>query len=254
MSDETSRYVSEHARSHCALFPGSKQVQTLPWSQASLVLNRRDGSSGLPSDKYDGYFYLSVNHSDLDPEWPISTDWPAVVRGLRGSLNKTQAEFAELLQLGRATVERWEAGTAKPFRGNGLELLTLLRPHLENELQAGQVLNVAASVVLPHITQPTAEYSGQYLARLLNDGKHHHDDLAPAMLAALSTSRILVAIESTGDELEDTYFPLAARLHPAGELPRWAADLVDRIMRLDRQDQGLITNLVQRLEGETTKR
>ena len=79
MSDEISRYVSEHARSKCAVFPGSAQVQTLAWSQASIMYNARDGQHGLPTDKFGGYFYLTVNHSDFDPEWPISTDWPAVV-------------------------------------------------------------------------------------------------------------------------------------------------------------------------------
>jgi len=40
----------------------------------------------------------------FDPDWPIVTDWPAVIRGLRGSLHSSQPEFAELFGLGRATV------------------------------------------------------------------------------------------------------------------------------------------------------
>lgn len=243
--DEISSNVTEHVRAGCSAFPGSKQAQSMPWSHATELFNGRDGR---PADRFESYFYLSVNHSDFDPDWPISTDWPAVVRGVRGALGRTQAEFAGLLGLGRATVERWEAGTTKPFRGNGLELLTLLRPHLRTPVQAGQALNVAAAVVLPHITQPTAEYSGQSIANLLNQGAHNHADMGPALLNALSTSHILVAIDPTGNELEDRFFPLAARFRPTGDLPRWASDLIDNIIRLDDRDRRLVTDLVGRLD------
>jgi transcriptional regulator with XRE-family HTH domain len=209
--------------------------------------NPKDGRCGRPSDKFDSYFTLTVIHSDFDPDWPITTDWPAVTRGIRGSLSLTQADFADLLGLGRATVERWESGRTVPFRGDGLQLLTMLRPHLQTPLQAGQALNVAASVVLPRITKPTAEYTGQYIANLLKSGKQDHSDLGAALLNAMETSRILVAIDPTGDELENTYFPLAARLRPQSDLPPWAVELVAILEQGTVADRRLVLDLVKRL-------
>lgn len=247
MTSPISALTGEHLRVRAAVFPGSAQVQALSWSQAALLHNRRDGRCGLPSDKFDSYFTLTVIHSDFDPDWPITTDWPAVTRGIRGSLSLTQADFAELLGLGRATVERWESGRTLPFRGDGLQLLTMLRPHLHTPLQAGQALNLAASVVLPRITKPTAEYTGQYIANLLKAGKHDHSDLGAALVNAMGTSRILVAIDPTGDELENNYFPLAARLRPQGDLPPWAAELVRALELATDGDRKLVLDLAKRL-------
>lgn len=241
-----SELMADFVRSHAAAFPGSSQAQERPWSTAIQLFNGRDGTHGRPGDRYDSYFFTTVNHSDFDPDWPIATDWPAVIRGLRGSLRLTQADFAHACDLGRATVERWESGRTTPFAGNALELLTLVRRRLETPVQAGQALNLAASVVLPHITRPTAEYSGSQIAGLLKTGKHDHTDLGPALLAALTSARILVATEPGGDELEDTYFPLAARLRGLAPLPEWAQGLIENLQHVSESDRALVIGMAQR--------
>lgn len=242
-----SALINQHLQVRAAIFPGSAQVQAMSWNQASEMHNPKDGRRGKASDVFGSYFSLTVIHTDFDPDWPITVEWPAVIRGLRGAFGVTQVNFADLLEVGSATVERWESGITVPFRGNGLELLTRLRPHLQTPLQAGQALNVAAAVVLPHITRPTAEYAGHYIAKLLTSGEHDHSDLGPALLSAMEVSRILVAIDPTGDELENTYFPLAARLHPRADLPAWAVELVETLERTTEGDRKLVLDLARRL-------
>lgn len=246
---ETSKLINEHLRIEAATFPGSRQAQLRPWDRASQIHNPRDGSRGRHSDSYPGWFVLTVNHADFDPEWPITTDWPTVVRGIRRALGRSQADFAQLLDVGRATVERWETGRTIPFRGQALQLLTLVRPQLTTELQAGQALNLAAAVVLPHVTRPTAEYTGAFIAGLLKEGRHDHTDLAPALLNALTDARILVAIDPGGDELKDTYFPLAARLVNPSGLPGWALKLVDLLEGAADDDRALVIALAHRLRA-----
>ncbi|TQJ51839.1 hypothetical protein FBY26_3577 [Phycicoccus sp. SLBN-51] len=229
----------------------------MPWSVASQLSARFDHERvthpeafACDPQTFVGFFYTTVYHSDFDPDWPISTDWAAVMRGLRGSFGASQAEFAQSCEIGRATVERWEAAKTIPFRGDALQILSLIRPMLRTDLQAGQALNLAAAAVLPNLTRPTAEYSGADLAGFLRSGKHDHTYLAVGLLNALVSARILVPIHFADDALDDTYFPLAARLQKDSSLPGWASELIDNMRALRADDRRLVLSLAKRLATE----
>jgi hypothetical protein len=70
-------------------------------------------------------------------------------------------------------------------------------------------------------------------------GKHDHSDLGHAVLQALVQARILVPIDSEGDELEDTNFPLAGQLQPRPARNRPVASVVGRLAELDISDDVL---------------
>lgn len=246
--------IAEFTRVGAAAFPGSRQAQERPWSVASHRSFRDDHERNLRPATFaadpgtiDSYFFTTVYHSDFDPEWPIATDWPAVLRGLRGSFHMSQARFAEAFGLGRATVERWEAGKAVPFKGDALQLLTLIRSHLNTPIQAGQALNLAAAVVMPRLTKPTAEYVGRELLAVLALGKHDHAYLGPGLLDALVTARVLVPLQYADEPMDDTYRPLAARLRDQRSLPDWAGHLIDDLLTMAPGDRQLVTDLVDRL-------
>jgi transcriptional regulator with XRE-family HTH domain len=247
VADETGSLINDYAVAHAAAFPGSSQAQGRPCDVVSERANNRNGHDGSPTDAYKTYFYATVFHTDFAPDWPIATDWPAVVRGLRGSFGLTQIQFADQLGVGRATLERWETGKTVPLRGDSLELLTWVRPHLRTPLQAGQALNLAAAAVLPHLTRPTSEYRGSDVVGPLRRGKHDHTDLGPALLSALETARILIAIEPGTDELDTLYFPLAGRLGASTSVPPWARGIVDDLSRLSTGDRELVAELAHRL-------
>lgn len=241
-----SALMREHAMARAAMFPATEQIEDMRWSSAVHMTGDR-GSDHAQAGQFESFFVTVVLFTDFDPEWPISTHWPYAIRGLRGSMGKSQAEFAVLCGLGKATVERWEAARTVPFRGDALQLLTLVRPHLDSPIQAGQALNLAAAAVLPRITRPTAEYTGTSIAGMLVSGKHDHTDLARPLLQALVDSRILVPIEPGGDELADTYFPLAGRLHHNSDLPSWAHQLVDDLLAASQPDRKLVLALAKRI-------
>lgn len=233
----------EHARLGAALFPATAEVEGMKWSIASNFVGDESGDSPPP---FPFYFITTVYFSDFTPAWPIATSWPYAIRGLRGSMSLSQSAFAEICQLGKATVERWESGRAVPFRGDALQLLTLVRPHLVGDIQAGQALNLAAAAVLPKLTRPTAEYAGSMMRECLKVGKHDHRDLIHALLTALTTARILVPTDRSADSLEDTYLPLVGRLHH-DDLPVWAAELVDVAASVSEADRALLMRLARRL-------
>lgn len=240
-----SELTQEHAAVRAAMFPATADIESMR-SARTIHLSGR-GPGGSSASQFESFFITVVLFTDFDPVWPIKTNWPYAIRGLRGSMRKSQIEFAELCGLGKATVERWEAGKTLPFRGDALQLLTLVRPHLHDPVQAGQTLNLAAAAVLPHITRPTAEYTGAHIVRLLSSGKHDHTDLARPLITALVDSRILVPIDPGGDELADTYFPLAGRLHQHNDLPPWAHQLIDDLAATSDSDRAFVLDLAKRL-------
>lgn len=247
--------IAEFTRCSAAAFPGSRQAQERPWSVASHSAFRDDqerkthpATFAADPGTIDSYFFTTVYHSDFDPEWPIATDWPAVLRGLRGSFHMSQVDFAWNLGIGRATVERWESGKAVPFKGDALQLLTLIRPHMATPVQAGQALNIAAAAVVPRLTKPTAEYTGRDLLAPLKGDKHDHAYLGPGLLGALVTARVLVPLQYADEPLNDTYFPLAARLQNPGVLPDWASRLIESVSAMNPEDRELVTDLVARLK------
>lgn len=248
MPDITKALNEEFVRSGATAFPGSSQVQGLSWSVATHMAHDV-GPQGPWREPFGSFFYVATYHTNFDPDWPIVTDWPAVVRGLRGSLHVSQLDFADLCGLGRATVERWEAKRAVPFGGNALQLLTLVRDQLKTPVQAGQALNLAAAAVLPHITRPTAQYLGEEITSWLRLGKHDHSDLGRPLLQALVSARILVPIDPGDDELEDLYLPLPGRLRPPTEQPDWATGLIADLQRVSTSDRQLVVDLAHRLVG-----
>jgi transcriptional regulator with XRE-family HTH domain len=207
----------------------------------------------LPSGSFGGrlgsFFYTTVRHTEFAPEWPITPDWAAVVRGLRGSLHLSQAQFATVCGLGRATVERWESRRTVPFRGDALQLLTLVKPHLDNPVQAGQALNAAAAVVLPKLTRPTARYTGRQLVALLKRANHDHTDLGRGLIGALLEAQILVAIEADGDELENTYLLLAGQVRADMAQPPWLVEMINDVQQLPNADRQLVASIARRLAG-----
>jgi hypothetical protein len=241
--DDETGLLAQHTDARAAIFPGSRQVQLLPWS-TSAHSGRRNGDERTP---YDSYFYVTVDHTDFDPEWPISVDWPTVIRGLRGSFGVGNRRFAELCDVEPATVALWETGRAVPFNGDALRLLTLLRPHVRSPVQAGQALNVAAAVVLPHLTMPTAEYAGRALVAPLRAGGHDHRDLGVNLLDALVTARILVPLGVEHGELGDTYVPFLARGREDVVLPAWAPSLIDDLFSASEADRRLVLDLAHRI-------
>jgi transcriptional regulator with XRE-family HTH domain len=251
---QESDLMAEFTKVGAAAFPGSRQAQERPWSVASHSSFRDDGERTAHQATFaadpgtiDSYYFTTVYHSDFDPEWPIATDWQAVIRGLRGSFHMSQARFAETFGLGRATVERWETGRAVPFGGDALQLLTLIRSHLVTPIQAGQALNLAAAVVMPRLTKPTAEYVGRELLAVLTVGKHDHAYLGPGLLDALVTARVLIPLHYADEPMDDTYFPLAARLQSQKPLPGWAPQLIEDLLTMAPKDRELVTDLVARL-------
>jgi len=242
---EESDLLAEHTGTRCAVFPGSRQVQLLPWSTSATSRPRTGHGQAL----FDSYFYVTVDHSDFDPEWPIATDWSTVMRGLRGAFGLRRSEFAALCDVDRTTVDLWETGRAVPFEGDALRLLTLVRPHLRTPVQAGQVLNVAAAVVLPHLTMPTAEYAGRALVAPLRGDGHDHTDLGGNLLDALSTARIVVPQNLAESEVDDTYLPFLARGRDDTVLPAWAPGLIDDLFSASAEDRQLVIDLAARICG-----
>ncbi|GAA0597856.1 hypothetical protein GCM10009534_35280 [Kribbella sandramycini] len=122
-------------------------------------------------------------------------------------LGLSQVKFADALKVTRVNVERWETGRAKPFRGHVHALISLVRPLVSDAASAGQLLNLAAAAVCPKLTRPAATYSGDEIRRHLIDGRYDHGDLAPALLHALVSSRVLVPLNESDPEVEADYIP-----------------------------------------------
>ncbi len=231
-----------------ARFPGSSQVQTQTgWtSTAFLTASFPEGKGENPSDGL--VYFKTAHHTEFAPEWPVATDWPLVIRSLRSSLGMTQASFAAAAEIGTATVERWETGRSVPFGGDALQLLSLAAPLVDEPVQRGQLLNVAAAAVLPRITRPTATYKGTEIVNWLRSGKHDHRSLGDALLHTLREARILVPVEETGNELvDDEYFPLAGNLRGAAEEPAWLPEFIRLGSRLETSDRQVIVHLMRRL-------
>lgn len=209
--DSTFRAPFDHFdRTGGAHFPGYREVpsgahRTHSWFENPLHFHEPNPASALAQ-----FEISTIDHTSFAAEWPITPDSSAIVAGFRRSVGLTQAAFAQAISVSRVSVERWESGKIRPFRGDSLELLTALRPLATSPLSAGQLLNAAAAVVLPVLKRPTATYSGAFISDLLSSGRRRHSDLAPALLTALIDSKILapVADQNEGD-LDAEYIALA---------------------------------------------
>lgn len=210
-----------------------------------------------PSD-VDGplaWFWISTPlHSSFAAEWPISVDVPLALRGFRCALGLSQVKFADAVGLGRLNVERWETGKSRPFRGHTLSLLDILRHLVDGPLSAGQLLNLAAAVVCPCLTRPTAIYSAREIAAPLAEKRIDHTDLAPALLEALVSSEVLVPLDPSDDSLDARYIPLVGVSTLNRETEPWESQLHAIAQRLDPKDRSLWLALGERLGRHSESR
>lgn len=173
-----------------------------------------------------------IDHSSFAAEWPIRPDVGTAIRGFRTVLGLSQVLFAERIGVSRVSVERWESGKIRPFRGDTLELLSLLRPLTDGPLAAGQLLNVAAAVVCPNLTRPAGTYTGEQLFAMLRHRRHRHDDLGPALISMLISSEILTSVDGDNEsDPENRYIPLVG----IETLNRSGPDPMDDVMAVARQ-------------------
>jgi DNA-binding XRE family transcriptional regulator len=230
-------------------FPGSAEASqpNLAGSYTTWV-NREQGSPPLDLDAPLALIFARfVDHTDFEPTWPIRVDFQLVLRGLRRSLSMSQVAFAEACEVATATVERWEAGTTIPFKGDAIELLGRVRPHVTTPVQAGQLLNVAAAAVCWRLSQPTARYAGSEIATWLDGDSGSHSDLAEPLLEALIHSNILIPVDSAGHlRVDDDYFPLAGSLQ-AKPAPAWHRELIQAARDLTDSDRQMVLTLIHRL-------
>ncbi|WP_132154865.1 helix-turn-helix domain-containing protein [Kribbella antiqua] len=190
---------------------------------------------------------LMYQHDSFAAEWPLPVDVPTALRGFRSSLGMSQVKFAQALGLSRVNIERWEGGHAKPFRGHVHTLLSLVRPLAVGPLPAGQLLNLVAAAVCPKLTRPAATYSGSQIRDLLIDRRDDHGDLAPALLSALVSSRVLIVLDEADPEVEAEYIPaVGVRTLDRSSEP-WDAEVRSIAGRLSPEDRKMWMMLGERL-------
>jgi transcriptional regulator with XRE-family HTH domain len=202
----------------------------------------------MPKDHPLAAFELVMyQHDSFAAEWPLPVDVPTALKGFRASLGMSQVKFADALGLSRVNVERWEGGRARPFRGHVHPLLSLLRPLAVGPAAAGQLLNLAAAAVCPRLTRPAATYSGSQIRDLLIDKRDDHGDLAPALLSALVSSRVLIVLDESDPEVEAEYIPaVGVRTLDRASEP-WEAEVRTIAQRLSPGDRKLWIALGDRL-------
>jgi DNA-binding XRE family transcriptional regulator len=244
-TDDSSVQVREYARLSPATFPGSTQVAAMRPTSIGHATNE-DRRQGVKTSLPDSFVYATVPHTEFDPDWPIKPDWPYIVRGLRRALEASQVAFADLCSVSRPTVERWEAGSKVPHRGDALQLLKSVKRHLRTPIQAGQALNLAAAVVLPRLTRPTARYTGRQLVGMLKNQTGDHTDLGRSLLTALLSANILLAIDPSGDDLEDTFVLLAGQASVEVDQPPWLAELAQILRNASDSDRQLVLAIARR--------
>jgi transcriptional regulator with XRE-family HTH domain len=226
------------ASSGCAPFPAHEPPPGPVTSRYGFVNPRRDN---------DWFEIWTWQHSQLHLEWPIKPHLPTVLRGLRRSVGLSQAGFANALHVARVTVERWEAGTVRPFRGDLHTLLALVKPLARDQRSRGQLLGLAAAVVCPTLTRPTAIYTARQLASPLRSAWHDHRDLAPALVYALTCAEVIVALDEADESSDAQYLPVVG----AGAVDRHSAPWEHRVVgvaaRLSDRDRDLWVELGARL-------
>lgn len=201
-----------------------------------------------PGDPGHGFRVTMPLHTSFQAEWPIAVDIPLALKGFRHALGLSQAKLAPRIGQSRLNIERWEAGTSRPFRGHCLSLLELLRPLVDGPLAAGQLLNFAAAIVCPSLTRPAATYTGHDIARPLAEKRIDHTDLAPALLEALVSSEILVPLDDPNEDLDVRYIPLVGVRTLDREAEPWESGLLAIARRLGPSDRKLWLTIGERLK------
>ena len=192
-------------------------------------------------------------HTSFTAEWPIRVDVPASLRGFRHALGLSQLRFAALIETSRVNIERWEGGTIRPFRGDVLSLLSLLRPHVDGPLAVGQLLNLAAAAVCPVMTRPAAIYTGHDLAVPLAHKRHDHTDLLPSLLIAFRAVEVLVPLDEPHyeQELSSRYLPVVGTNSARVQEHSWEPAVSAVAQQLTEKDRRLWLAMGRRL-GELT--
>lgn len=188
------------------------------------------------------------SHTTFSAEWPIPVSVPASLRGFRHSLALSQAKFAERIGENRLNIERWEGGRSRPFRGDLLSLIHLLRPHARNRVAVGQLLNLAAAAVCPTMTRPAKIYTGHEIAAPLAAGRRDHRDLAPLLISALIAAEILLPLEpEQEEELDSRYLPLVGANVTNAWIEPWDAEVRAVARQLTDEDRQLWLMMGRRL-------
>jgi hypothetical protein len=195
-------------------------------------------------------------HTSYPAEWPILPSIPRALKGFRAAIRFSQVKLADELHTSRVSIERWEAGTARPFRGDIITLLNALIPIVEalaerGELNgialpeaAGQLLNFAAAVVCPLMTRPTATYIGRDIVAPLQGGSQV---LAYGVLSALTSSEVLINVDHADDEMDARFVPLAGLRMTDHATEPWEHEARALLRRLDPDDRKTVLGLARRL-------
>lgn len=195
-------------------------------------------------------------HTSYPAEWPIRPSIPYALKGFRAAIGFSQVKLADELHASRVSIERWEAGTTRPFRGDTVTLLNALIPIVEAlaergelnrvslPLAAGQLLNFAAAVVCPRMTRPTAAYIGRDIVAPLQGASQV---LAYGVLSALTSSEVLVSTDQSNNDMDARFVPLAG-LHMTDHATEpWEHEARALLRRLDPEDRQILLSLARRL-------
>ena len=234
--------------SGCAAFPAHEDVLGPPTSHY-IYLNPADwGKADKGGAGPFGTFEIwTHSHSEYDLEWPIAVSVPTALRGFRRSLGLSQKKLADALDVGRLNIERWETGVSRPYRGHTLTLMTLVKRLVVHPRSAGQFLNLAAAVVCPQMTRPTASYTTAQIRAMLRSGTDDHRYIAPALLHAFTQSEILVAVDPDDTPSNAKYISLVgARVADRRSAP-WEHRVLAVAERLGHADRDLWLTIGDRL-------
>ena len=220
--------------------------------------NGLDRVGGLWTSARVGSFrFYTPLHTSYPAEWPIRPDIPRALKGFRAAIGFSQVKLADTMHTSRVSIERWEAGTARPFRGDTLTLLNALTTIFEAAAErgevngtlalqetAGQLLNFAAAVVCPLMTRPTATYLGRDLVAPL---KGPSEVLAHGLLNALLSGEVLANVDGSEDDLDARFMPLAGLHMTDHDTEPWEHEARALLRRLGPDDRRMVLGLARRL-------
>jgi transcriptional regulator with XRE-family HTH domain len=243
----------KHTRTGAALFPAYGTVTPQAACSGVEFVNPFRDTPTSSTGQLDTFTIVVLRHSSFDAEWPIQINVPLALKGFRHTLGLSQVKFAKALGVGRLNIERWETGKNRPFGGHVLSLLTLLRPLVDCPLAAGQLLNLAAAVVCPHLTRPAAIYTQREIEIPLAEKRGEHLDLAPALVEALVHSEILVPVDPSEEGPEARYIPLVGIGAIDRKIEPWEPELRVIAHQLKPDDRKLWLTVGKRLASGSAK-
>jgi transcriptional regulator with XRE-family HTH domain len=189
-------------------------------------------------------------HAARAAEWPLPVDMALAVRGFRISCGLSQAAFAQRIKQSRVTVERWEGGGSRPFRGRVHELLTALKPLVHDQISAGQFLGIASAAVLPQLTRPAGTYLRSSLTQMLRIEGHDHRAIGPALLDALVSAEVLSEVDAWDDSPSARFIATAALGVVDRDEGPWDRQARQVLAQLSDEDAQLWLQLGRRLSAQ----